>query len=158
MAGHLNAVKALAERVPFRQLLRPGQIREELLESKLGQHALEYAQNSDLWILFSSFDRWEEVALEYMNAHQSRRDRLAEKQHKNEARSALEAFIRHAKDVVLGDEGLNTVLDDAAVSDDPQSYAVLSRIRDLYVPEIVLRMHEVFIWGGDHLDPRYLVH
>jgi len=154
VAGHLNAAKALAERVPCQHLIRPEQIHDETLEGALGQHALEYAQHSALWELFASFDRWEEFALQYMNAHESRRDRLAEKQHKNEAKAALGDFINRAKAMVLGDEGLNSVLDDTVRSDDPDSYAVLSRIRDLYVPEIILRMHEVFIWGGDNIDPR----
>jgi hypothetical protein len=141
--------------VPCQHLIHTEHIHDDTLEGALGQHALEYAQHSALWELFASFDRWEDIALQYMNAHESRRDRLAEKQHKNEAKAALSDFINRAKAMVLGDEGLNSVLDDTVRLDDPDSYAVLSRIRDLYVPEILLRMHEVFIWGGDNIDPRY---
>jgi len=91
-----------------------------------------------------------------MNAHQhSRRDRLAEKQSKNEAKSALGDFITRARAMVLSDEGLNAVLDDVVRAEDPESYVTLSRIRDLYVPEIILRMHEVFLWGGENIDASY---
>ena len=114
---------------------------------------MEYAQHSALWGLFASFDRWEEVALQYMNAHLNRRDRLAEKQSKNEAKTALNEFITRAKAMVLSDDGLNAVLDDIVRVEDPESYLTLSRIRDLYVPEIILRMHELFSWGGENIDP-----
>jgi Nuclear pore protein 84 / 107 len=157
VAGHLNSVKALAERVPCNHLIRPEQIQSDDngVDGILGQHALEYAQHSALWELFASFDRWEEFALQHMNAHHSRRDRLAEKQSKNEARTALSQFITRAKAMVLSDEGLNAVLDDIVRTEDPESYLALSRIRDLYVPEIILRMHEVFLWGGENIDPSY---
>jgi Nuclear pore protein 84 / 107 len=158
VAGHLNAVKALAERVPCNHLIRPEQLHsEDGIEGILGQNALEYAQHSALWELFGSFDRWEEFALQYMNAHHSRTDRLAEKQFKNETKSALGDFITRAKAMVLGDEGLNSVLDDVVRVEDPESYLILARIRDLYVPEIMLRMHEMFLWGGENLDPAYLL-
>jgi Nuclear pore protein 84 / 107 len=153
VSGHLNAVKALAERVPCDRLLQQDQIHSvESIEGELGQNALEYAQHSAIWKLFASFDKWEEVALQYINAHQARNDRLAEKQFKNEAKAALEDFITRAKEMVLGDEGLNSVLDDTVRMEDPESYLTLARIRDLYVPEIILRMHEVFVWGGENLD------
>ena len=153
MAGHLNAVKALAERVPCNHLLRTEQLHsEENIEGEVGQNALEYAQHSALWELFAAFDLWEDAALQCINAHHSRNDRLAEKQYKNEAKTALEDFITKAKAMVLGDEGLNSVLDDIARVQDPESYLTLARIRDLYVPEIVLRMHEVFAWGAENLD------
>jgi Nuclear pore protein 84 / 107 len=150
-------VKALAERVPCDHLIRPDQMQsDEDVDNELAQHALEYALHSALWELFASFDRWEEIALQYMNAHQSRHDRLAEKQSKNEAKTALMDFITRAKTMVLSDEGLNAVLDDIVRVEDPESYVTLSRIRDLYVPEIILRMHEVFVWGGENIDPSYL--
>ena len=157
MAGHLNSVKALAERAPCNHLIRPEQIQaDDGVDGELGQHALEYAQHSALCELFASFDRWEEFALQYMNAHHhSRRDRLAEKQTKNEAKSALGDFITRAREMVLSDEGLNAVLDDVVRIEDPESYVTLSRIRDLYVPEIILRMHEVFLWGGENIDVSY---
>lgn len=156
VAGHLNAVKALAERVPCSHLIRPDDIHsDDGIDGELGQHALEYAQHSALWELFASFDRWEEFALQYMNAHYNRRDRLAEKQFKNEAKTALNDFINRARAMVLSDEGLNAVLDEVVRAEDPESYLVLSRIRNLYVPEIVLRMHEVFTWGGENIDPMY---
>lgn len=156
MAGHLNAVKALAERVPCTHLIRPDEIRsDDGMDTTLGQHALEYAQHSNLWELFSSFDRWEQFALQYMTAHTVRHDRLAEKQFKNEAKSALNDFITRAKAMVLSDEGLNSVLDEIVKQEDPEAYATLTRIRDLYVPEIVLRMHEVFVWGGENIDAWY---
>ena len=157
MAGHLNAVKALAERVPCTHLIRPDEIRsDDGMDTLLGQHALEYAQHSNLWELFSSFDRWEDFALQYMTAHTARRDRLAEKQFKNEAKSALNDFITRAKAMVLSDEGLNSVLDEIVKQEDPDTYGTLARIRDLYVPEIVLRMHEVFVWGGENIDVWYV--
>ena len=158
MAGHLNSVKALAERVPCNHLIHPDQIQSDNdIENELAQQALEYAQHSALWELFSSFDRWEEFALQYMNAHHSRRDRLAEKQTKNEAKTALMDFISRAKAMVLSDEeGLNAILDDIVRIQDPESYITLSRIRDLYVPEIILRMHEVFLWGGENIDASYI--
>jgi hypothetical protein len=157
VAGHLNSVKALAERVPYSDLIRPEQIQsDDGIDGVLGQHALEYAQHSALCEVFASFDRWEEFALQYMNAHHhSRRDRLAEKQTKNEAKSALGDFISRAKEMVLSDGGLNIVLDDVVRVEDPDSYVTLSRIRDLYVPEIILRMHEVFLWGGENIDVSY---
>ena len=156
MAGHLNAVKALAERVPCTHLIRPDEIHsDDGMDTSLGQHALEYAQHSNLWELFSSFDRWEQFALQYMTAHTIRRDRLAEKQFKNEAKSALNDFITRAKAMVLSDEGLNSVLDEIVKLEDPDAYSTLTRIRDLYVPEIVLRMHEVFVWGGENIDAWY---
>lgn len=105
-----------------------------------------------MWEIFASFDKWEEFALQYMNAHHFRRDRLAEKQTKNEAKAALSDFITRAKAMVSSDEGLNAMLDDIVRVEDPGSYATLSRIRDLYVPEIILRMHEVFLWGGENID------
>jgi len=40
--------------------------------------------------------------------------------------------------------------------DDHESYSTLSRIRDLYVPEIVLRMHELYMWGAEEIDASYL--
>jgi len=58
--------------------------------------------------------------------------------------------------MVLGDEGLNAVLDDVMRVEDPESYVTLAKIRDLYVPEIILRMHEVWVWGGENIDPLYL--
>jgi Nuclear pore protein 84 / 107 len=125
------------------------------MDTALGQHALEYAQHSNLWELFSSFDRWEQIASQYMTAHTTRRDRLAEKQFKNETKSALNDFITRAKAMVLSDEGLNSVLDEIVKQEDPEAYATLARIRDLYVPEIVLRMHEVFMWGGENIDAWY---
>jgi hypothetical protein len=67
---------------------------------------------------------------------------------------AMGEFITRAKTMVLSDEGLSSVLDDTLRSEDPESYAVLARIRDLYIPEIILRMHEVFMWGADNLDVR----
>jgi hypothetical protein len=153
VAGHLNSVKALAERVPCNHLLRPERIQsDDDIDNELGQHALEYAQHSALWELFASFDRWEEFALQYMNAHHSRRDRLVEKQTENEAKTALAEFITRAKAMVLSDEGLNAVLDDIVRMEDPESYVTLAKIRDLYVPEIILRMHEVFLWGGENID------
>jgi hypothetical protein len=158
VAGHLNAVKALAERVPCSHLVHPDLVRsEEGAEDAVSQHAVEYAQHSALWEVFASFDRWEEFALQYMNAHHSRRDRLAEKQFKNEAKFALNDFISRAKAMVLNDEeGLSSVLDDIVRLEDPISYLALSRIRDLYVPEIILRMHEVLLWGGENIDVWYL--
>ena len=90
-----------------------------------------------------------------MTAHTIRRDRLAEKQFKNEAKSALNDFITRAKAMVLSDEGLNSVLDEIVKLEDPDAYSTLTRIRDLYVPEIVLRMHEVFVWGGENIDAWY---
>ena len=57
--------------------------------------------------------------------------------------------------MVLSDEGLNSVLDDVMRIEDPESFSTLSRIRDLYVPEIILRMHEVFLWGGENIDASY---
>lgn len=157
MAGHLNAVKTLAERVPCSHLIRPDELNpdDENIEGELGQRALEYAQHSALWELFASFDRWEEFALQYMNAHYARRDRLAEKQFKNDAKAALSDFITRAKTMVLSDDGLNSCLDDVVRLEDPETYLTLSRIRDLYVPEIILRMHEVFLWGGENIDPTY---
>jgi hypothetical protein len=156
VAGHLNAVKALAERVPCSQLLRPDDIHsDDGVEGDLGKNALEYVQHSALWELFASYDRWEEFALQYMSAHRSRRDRLAEKQFKNEAKTALNDFISRAKAMVLSDDGLNAMLDYVFRAEDPESYVVLCRIRDLYVPEIILRMHEVFLWGGEHIDSMY---
>lgn len=156
MAGHLNSVKALAERVPCNHLIRPEQTQSDHdIENELGQHALEYDQHSALWELFASFDRWEEFALQYINAHHSRRDRLAEKQSKNEVKTALMDFITRARTMVLTDEGLNAILDDIVRIEDPDSFITLSRIRDLYVPEIILRMHEVFLWGGENIDPSY---
>lgn len=156
MAGHLNSVKALAERVPAKNLIRPETMQsEDTIEGALGQHALEYAQHSALWEFFASFDRWEEFALQYMNAAHSHRDRLAERQYKNETKAALEEFMQRAKSMVLGDEGLNAVLDDVGKGDDKETHVALGRIRDLYVPEIVLRMHEVFVWGGENLDAAY---
>jgi hypothetical protein len=136
-------------------LIRPDQIHDGI-EDVLGQHALEYAQHSALWELFASFDRWEEFALQYMNAHQTRRDRLAEKQFKNEAKSALGEFTLRAKAMVLGDDGLNAVLDDIVKIEDPEAYSTLARIRDLYVPEIILRMHEVYLWGAENIDSWYM--
>lgn len=157
MAGHLNAVKALAERVPCTHLIRPDQIHSlDGINNTLGQHALEYAQHSALWELFASFDRWEEFALQYMNAHHTRRDRLAEKQFKNDAKSALGEFMVRAKAMVLSDDGLNAVLDDIVRVEDPDSYSTLTRIRDLYIPEIVLRMHEVYLWGAENIDSWYV--
>jgi len=157
VAGHLNSVKALAERVPCSHLIRPEQLSspEPSLEGELGQNALEYAQHSLLWELFAAFDRWEDYALKYTKTHQLRRDKLAEKQHKNEVKVAMGEFITRAKTMVLSDEGLSSVLDDTLRSEDPDSYSVLARIRDLYIPEIILRMHEVFMWGADNLDARY---
>lgn len=153
VAGHLNSVKALAERVSCKDIIRPEDLQsDDGMDGVLGQHALEYAQHSALWELFASFDRWEEVALQYMNAHQSRRDRLAEKQSKNDASAALNEFVSRAKAMVLSDERLNSVLDDSVGTDDPDSRLMLSRIRDLYVPEIILRMHEVYLWGGENID------
>lgn len=159
MAGHLNAVKALAERVPCSHLIRPDELNpdDENIEGELGQRALEYAQHSALWELFASFDRWEEFALQYMSAHYTRRDRLAEKQFKNDAKAALNDFITRAKTMVLSDDGLNACLDDVVRLEDPETFLTLSRIRDLYVPEIILRMHEVFLWGGENIDPTYFV-
>jgi Nuclear pore protein 84 / 107 len=158
VAGHLNSVKALAERVPCSQFIRPDQHSDHALNGSLGQNALEYAQHSALWQLFAAFDRWEEYAVKYMNTYTSRKDKLAEKQHKNEVRTALGEFIDRAKAMVLSDEGLSAVLDETLREEEPEVYAVLARIRDLYVPEIILRMHEVFIWGGDHLDARYYLY
>jgi hypothetical protein len=162
VAGHLNAVKALAERVPCSHLIRPDELNpdddNDNIEGELGQRALEYAQHSALWELFASFDRWEEFALQYMNAHYNRRDRLAEKQFKNDAKAALNDFITRAKAMVLSDDGLNACLDDLVRVEDPESFMTLSRIRDLYVPEIILRMHEVFLWGGENIDPMYGLH
>jgi hypothetical protein len=156
VAGHLNAVKALAERVPCTHLLRPDQIHSpDGIDETLGQHALEYAQHSALWELFASFDRWEDFALHYMNAHHVGRDRLAEKQFKNETKSALGEFVLRAKAMVLGDEGLNAVLDDIVRQEDPEAYSTLARIRDLYIPEIILRMHEVYLWGAENIDSWY---
>jgi Nuclear pore protein 84 / 107 len=157
VAGHLNAVKALAERVLCSHLIRPDELNpdDENIEGELGQRALEYAQHSALWELFASFDRWEEFALQYMNAHYTRRDRLAEKQFKNDAKAALSDFMTRAKTMVLSDDGLNSCLDDVVRLEDPETYLTLSRIRDLYVPEIILRMHEVFLWGGENIDPTY---
>jgi Nuclear pore protein 84 / 107 len=157
VAGHLNAVKALAERVPCNHLVHPDLVQsDEGAEGAVSQHAIEYAQHTALWELFASFDRWEEFALQYMSAHHSRRDRLAEKQFKNEAKSALNDFISRAKAMVLKDEeGLSSVLDDVVRLEDPESYMALSRIRDLYIPEIILRMHEVYLWGGENIDVSY---
>ena len=156
VAGNLNSVKALAERVPCTHLIRPDELHsDDGMDTALGQHALEYAQHSNLWQLFASFDRWEQIALQYMTAHTTRRDRLAEKQFKNETKSALNDFITRAKAMVLSDEGLNSVLDEIVKHEDPEAYATLARIRDLYVPEIVLRMHEVFMWGGENIDAWY---
>jgi Nuclear pore protein 84 / 107 len=156
VAGHLNSVKALAERVPAKNLIHPETMQsEDTIEGTLGQHALEYAQHSALWEFFASFDRWEEFALQYMNAAHSHRDRLAERQYKNETKAALEEFMQRAKSMVLGDDGLNAVLDDVGKGDDKETHVALGRIRDLYVPEIVLRMHEVFVWGGENLDAAY---
>jgi Nuclear pore protein 84 / 107 len=158
VAGHLNAVKALAERVPCSHLIRPDEIHsDDGMDNALGQHALEYAQHSALWELFASFDRWEEFASQYMNAHHAHRDRLAEKQFKNETKSALGDFVTRGREMVLGEEGLNSALDDIMRTEDPESYSTVARIRDLYAPEIVLRMHEIFMWGGEHLDPRYFI-
>ena len=153
MAGHLNSVKALAERIPCNHLIRPDQIDTS---DFLSQHALEYAQHSALWELFSSYDHWTQIALQYIHAHASRRDRLAEKQSKTDVRTSITAFISRARAMVLGDEGLNAVLDDVMRVEDPRSYVTLARIRDLYVPEIILRMHEVWVWGGENIDPLYL--
>lgn len=153
MAGHLNSAKALAERLPCNHLIRPEQIDANEI---LGQHALEYAQHSALWELFSSYDNWTSIALQCINAHAVRRDRLAEKQSKNDVRTGIATFISRARAMVLGDEGLNAVLDDVVRVEDPVGYVTLARIRDLYVPEIILRMHEVFVWSGENIDPLYL--
>jgi hypothetical protein len=88
---------------------------------RTGTKCLEYAQHSALWELFASFDRWEDYALKYMNTHTSRRDKLAEKQQKNEVRAALGEFIARAKTMVLSDEGLSAVLDETLRTEDPES-------------------------------------
>jgi Nuclear pore protein 84 / 107 len=139
--------------LPCNHLLRPQQIDTNEL---LTQHALEYAQHTALWELFASYDHWTSIALQYINAHTNRRDRLAEKQSKTDVRTAITQFISRARVMVLGDEGLNAVLDDVVRVEDPEAYATLARIRDLYVPEIILRMNEVFVWGGENIDSLYL--
>jgi hypothetical protein len=153
VAGHLNAVKSLAERVPCNDLIRPDQIEHN---EHLNQHALEYAQHSALWQLFSSYDAWTALGLQYLSAHAHRRDRLSEQQSKADLRTGITTFISRARAMVLGDEGLSAVLDDVLREEEREAYLTLVRIRDLYVPEIVLRMHEVWVWGGENVDVLYL--
>jgi hypothetical protein len=146
-------VKSLAERIPCNDLIRTDQIEQN---ENLNQHALEYAQHSALWELFSSYDAWTALGLQYLNAHSHRRDRLSEKQSKTDLRTAITTFVSRAREMVLGDEGLSAVLDDVLREEDREAYLTLVRIRDLYVPEIVLRMHEVWVWGGENVDVLYL--